>query len=191
MIVTHHSFSGEADKLAMLDLVRAYPAGNLHIADLPYRLSSWAFDYPENVGLWVNDQDQLVAWAVLQTPFWTIDYAFHSAARDLNPLFLAWADQRARKVCSTPAGRPAWFTNVFVDPTEHIHNLVAIGFSSQSDVGEDSWTKVYMRYDKQPTGGDAVLMPDFTIRTLNGESDVPAYVELQRAVFESENMTVA
>lgn len=46
----------------MSALGRAFPAEHTHVADLPYRLSSWAFDYPENVGLWVDAEGKLAGW---------------------------------------------------------------------------------------------------------------------------------
>jgi hypothetical protein len=46
--------SGETDIQAMIGLARVSPADNLHVVDLPCRVSSWALDDPDNVGLWVN-----------------------------------------------------------------------------------------------------------------------------------------
>ncbi len=100
-------YTGEPDLQAMAALANAFPAHNLHVADLPYRFSSWALDYPDNVGLWVDEGGALVGWAVLQTPFWTIDAAVHpEAAPALYPQILAWADARAREI-ARHAGRPA------------------------------------------------------------------------------------
>ena len=99
MIIAHRKFSGESDKQRMSALVRQFPAGNLHIHDLPYRLSSWALDDPEYICLWVGDGQQIMAWAVLQTPFWAIDYACHPhPPENLHRRILTWADGRARGV---------------------------------------------------------------------------------------------
>ena len=73
--MTQRSLLTGQDKNLMSALARRYPENNLHVTDLPYRLSSWALDDPENSHLWFDENQQLVAWAVLQTPFWTIDYA--------------------------------------------------------------------------------------------------------------------
>lgn len=80
MNIIQREFSGQADVPAMAALVKDFPAGNLHVTDLPYRLSSWALDDPGNIGLWVGEGDKLIAWVVLQTPFWTFDFAFHPEA---------------------------------------------------------------------------------------------------------------
>lgn len=76
----YREFAGEADIQAMVALARVSRADNLHVIDLPYRLSSWALDDAPNVGLWVDAEDRLLAWAVMQTPFWTVDYVCHPQA---------------------------------------------------------------------------------------------------------------
>jgi ribosomal protein S18 acetylase RimI-like enzyme len=184
-------FSSQVDLRAMGALVRDFPVGNLHVADLPYRFSSWAFDYPDNVGLWVDAEgQQLLAWAVMQTPFWTIDCACHpSADRNLHRQILAWADRRACQILDTPGGRPAWFVNVFADQADRIRDLEEAGFASQADVGADSWSKVLMQRPAEATPLNYSLPAGFVIRPLAGESEAEAYVELHRAVFESRNMT--
>ena len=58
MRVIQRLYGGDADKTEMVALARAFPAEHTHVIDLPYRLSSWAFDFPENVGLWVDSDEQ-------------------------------------------------------------------------------------------------------------------------------------
>ena len=41
---------------AMLHLARLDEAAQVHLVDLPYRLSSWAFDTPENTAVWVEEE---------------------------------------------------------------------------------------------------------------------------------------
>jgi ribosomal protein S18 acetylase RimI-like enzyme len=190
MKTIRREFSGEADIRVMAALAHDFPADNLHVADLPYRFSSWAFDYPDNIGLWVNAEGQLLAWAVMQTPFWAVDYACHpDSDRNLHRQLLAWADSRARQVLDTPSGRPMWFVNVFAGQTDRIRDLEEAGFVSQANVGDDSWAKVLMRRSARIPVADCALPAGFTIRPLAGESEIEAYVELHRAAFESRNMT--
>jgi len=189
--IIRREFSGQADLRAMAALVHEAPADNLHVADLPWHLSSWAFDYPDNVGLWVDAGGQMLAWAVMQTPFWTIDCACHPAAdKNLHRQLLAWADDRARQTLGTPSGRPRWYVNVFADQAGRIRDLEQAGFASQSNVGEDSWSMVLMRRSPETPVADCALPAGVVIRPLAGGSEVDAYVDLQRAVFETENMTV-
>jgi mycothiol synthase len=191
MQIHQRAFSGEADIQAMTALAHAFSTDNLRVVDLPYRFSSWALDYPQNIGLWVNAEGQLLAWAVMQTPFWTIDYAYHpDAETDLHRPLLAWADRRARQVLDTPSGRPCWFVMVFASQAERIRDLEAAGFASQASVGQGSWAKVLMRRSAETPIADCTLPAGFSVRPLAGEGEVEAYVELHRAVFESRNMTV-
>src|SRR5512135_2699070 len=75
--VAYRGLLGEADQEQMSALARCFPEANLHVVDLPYRLSTWALDDPQNARLWFIGNQQLVAWAILQPPFWTIDYVLH------------------------------------------------------------------------------------------------------------------
>ena len=175
----------------MSALARQCPENNLHVIDLPYRLGSWAFDSPENISLWFDENQQLVAWAVLQTPFWTIDYVCHPDVEPyLHQEILAWADQRAGKTIDTPNGHPAWFIMAFSGQVKRIQELENAGFTCQSNVGENSWSKVLMRRSSPTPVKVYKPRPGFIVRPLTGEDEVAKYVELHRSVFESKNMTV-
>ncbi len=175
----------------MSTLARRFPANNLHVVDLPYRLSSWAFDDPDNVHLWFDKDQQLIAWVVLQSPFWAIDYACHPEAESyLHQEILSWADQRARNVSDTSGGRPIWFIDVFSGQTNRISDLENAGFKCQSDLGNDSWSKVLMRRSSQTPVKIYEPHSGFTVRPLAGKKEVKNYVELHRSVFESKNMTM-
>lgn len=185
------SFTGEPDKVEMISLARLSLADHLHVIDLPYRLSSWALDDPANISLWVDAQGQLVGWVVLQTPFWTIDYICPpQVEQSLFPEMLAWANERARQALDTPHGRPVWFVNVFASQTHRIQTLEAAGYTDQSDVGEDSWSKVFMQRPAEMPVKSYTLPKGFVMRPLAGECEVQAYVELHQATFETKNMTV-
>jgi len=191
MRIVQRPFSNEADKSLMSALTNQFSAESLHVIDLPYRLSSWAFDNPDNICLWFNEKQQLVAWAMLQTPFWTIDYVCHPAADlNLHQEILAWADRRARAAINTILGHPAWFVMIFSGQLERIHDLEKAGFKCQSDVGEDSWSKVLMQRSIQTPVKVYRPPSGFIVRPLAGEKEVEDYVELHRSVFESKNMTV-
>ncbi len=73
-MITRRKYAGEADKGKMVELARETLAVNVHVIDLPYRLSSWALDEADNIGLWSDENNHLVAWSAMQTPFWTVEY---------------------------------------------------------------------------------------------------------------------
>ena len=193
----------------MTALTYRFPADHLHRIDLPYRFSSGALDEPANVAVWgeagrpdtggpdmnvrvtgTHAGSPLRAWAVLQAPFWTIDCTCDPAAEEeLFPRILAWGERRAREVQGTPHERPAWFVNVFASQSGRRRALEAAGWADQADVGEDSWSKVWLRRaagDPLPAGA---LPTGYVVRPLAGAGEVPAYVELHRAVFQSKTMT--
>ncbi len=175
----------------MIDLAVTSPRGAQHVVDLPYRLCSWSLDDPENIALWVDDRGRLVAWAVLQVPFWTIDIVVRpDGEAELFPAALEWAMARARTAQETPSGHPSWFVHVFADQTNRSRQLESFRFACQANVGADSWEKVSLQCDRlEPS---SVSPPEgFAIRPLAGLAEVEEYVDVHRAAFGSENMTVA
>jgi ribosomal protein S18 acetylase RimI-like enzyme len=190
MEITERNFCGGSDLPSMAELVHQFPDENIHVVDLPYRLCSWSFDYPENIRLWTNEHGQLLAWAILQVPFWKIDYAYQPAFRNILHLqILKWADSQAGKILGTASGHPAWFVAVLASQTDRICDLEEVGFTSQANVGENSWSQILMKHSMQ-IPKERNLPDGFHIRPLEGASEVEVYVELHRSVFESKNMTV-
>lgn len=189
MQITERSFSGKWDLNAMVNLVREFPAENLHVVDLPYRFSSWSFDFPENIRLWSDENNRLLAWAILQVPFWTIDYAYNPEFQHLHPQILKWADVKAYRVVNTESGHPAWYVPVLASQADRIRDLKQAGFEPLAHVGENSWSQVLMTHSMQ-SPKDVNLPDGFHIRALNGANEVEAYVNLHRSVFESKNMTI-
>ncbi len=185
-------YANPEDRERMLALARLCPAENVHVVDLPYRFSSWAFDSAENVALW-EDGDTLLGWAVVQSPFWYLDYALHpDAPAGLHESVLAWGDARARQLLATPDGRPSWFVSVFERQAERRRALEAAGFADQGAAeDEEPWSKVLFRRDGQEPVPRATPRPGFAIRPLAGAAEVSAYVALHRQVFGTENMTEA
>ncbi len=185
-------YSGPQDHPAMISLAHNCLENTLHVIDLPYRLSSWALDNPDYVSLWVDERGDLVAWAILQTPFWTVDFVVRPDQEiELLPQILSWIDQRARAAYGTPYGHPTWYVNVFAGQSDRRRNLELHGFIDQSRRDEDSWSKVWMVRCPINTVPDHPLPKGFSIRPLAGQAEVEAYVALHQAVFESKNMTVA
>ena len=184
------TYGGVSDRPKMAALARLRPADNLHVIDLPYRFSSWAFDVPDNIAVWERD-GEVVGWAAMQVPFWTIELVVHAEApASLYREMLAWADARAQSVAGTLQGRPIWFVNPFAEQAEHIADLNALGFADVGDAPVNPWTKVLLMRPCSEPVAPSVQMPDgFAIRSLAGEADVDGYVTAHRAAFDSTSMT--
>ncbi len=162
-MIVRKAFDGWADLQAIITSARSQPDVGLRVADLPYRLCSWALDDPANASLWVDEEGRLTGWAVMQAPFWTIDYGYRQQDQGLScgqglhhaqgpievdPLHtavLSWADARARALLGTVGGRPRWYATVFADQVERCQDLEQAGFASQAHAIPDPWSKVLMR----------------------------------------------
>ena len=176
----------------MVELALRHADLTVHAVDLPWRLTSWSLDDPENCGLWFDDSGQLAAWAVLQTPWSMVDYSVDPACSDaVFTKVLEWADLRANAALLSPYGQPCWFAEVFSDQASRIHQLEACGYTCQADVGEDSWSKVLLC--RTASASVRVYQPPagYTVRPLAGEQEVDAYVATHRTTFGSTNMTAA
>jgi mycothiol synthase len=190
--MTQRAYQGDSDRQRMAALVHVDSAAHPHVVDLPYRLSSSAFDDPGNICLWEDDRGELLAWAVLQLPFWTIDYAYHpSAPATMHAQILAWADARARLPDGAGPGRPMWIVNVFEQQQQRRRELEAAGFTSQADLGDDSWFQLILTRSASMPVPETPPPAGFSIRSLHGAAEVEAYVALHRNAFQSENMTTA
>jgi ribosomal protein S18 acetylase RimI-like enzyme len=177
-----------ADVLATT-LVKCSPHEHVHVVDLPWRLGSWAWPVPGQRKFWSTADGQVQAWACLQTPFWSLDYAIHpDAPPGLLTEVVSWADDRARAVMSTPLGRPTWLAFAFADQTDAILALEAAGFEPQTTAPQP-WSMVLMRQDPSKLATSSSLPAGFTLRPLAGASEATAYVALHRAIFNSDSMT--
>ena len=175
----------------MMTTAAAWPDRHLHVIDLPYCFSSWALDDPENTALWFSEGGDLLAWAVMQLPFWTVDIVCDPAyMQKLYPEILEWVDRCAVRMLDTPGGHPTWFVNIFADQKDRIFDLDAAGYVSQGDA-PDHWSKVWMQYQPAHQNQGGTLPEGFIIRPLQGLDEVEAYVDLHCSVFESKNMTTA
>ena len=175
----------------LISLAHRAPEQNLHLIDLPYRLSSWALDRAENLHVSRDDTGAPQAWAVLQTPFWAIDIVADAGADPGGYAeALSWAVERARAIADDPEyGRPCWFVSVLNDQGDVKRILEKQGFADQGQVPVDPWSKVQL-VRPAGVGCDAVALPaGYRLRALAGPAEVEAYVALHRSVFESKNMT--
>ncbi len=175
----------------MVELANRFREDSFHVSDLPYRFSSWALDDPENACLWCDANGNLLAWAVMQTPFWTVDLVLNPQfARYLFPRILTWIDQRARAILDGQYGHSAWYVPIFSEQSNFIRVLEKAGYVCQSFLDENAWSKVWMERNSTALSKKYPLPSGFTIRPLRGENEVPSYVNLHQETFETKNMTI-
>lgn len=195
MRIIHDSFSGDHDLREMEFFAREFRSENLHVTDLPYRLSSWALDDPKNVHIWRDGDNKIIAWIVMQAPFDSLDFCcLPEKESTLLPDVLQWADDRSRKhpdliPRGTPEGNPCWFINIFSNQAERIRILEDAGFLNQGDVGEYSWSKFLLQHPGSLPLKKFSIPEGFEIRSLSGEKEVIAYVHLHQETFKSRIMT--
>ncbi len=191
MIIQMRPYRGESDNISMIALSRAAFATQFHIADLPYRLSSWSLDNPENVGIWVNEKDEMLAWTVMQIPFWSIDIVISPrvATSEIAPLALGWADERALRSNAFNQRHPMWFVNVQEHCGEMKSALANAGYSNQAKSEPNPWSKTVLSRSKLLSIPYFSLLKGVEIRPIRGQDEVDAYVNLHQAAFGSKNIS--
>jgi GNAT superfamily N-acetyltransferase len=102
---------------------------------------------------------------------------------------LRWAKARAAEMAAQGEGRPMWFVSIDANCTRERHQLETQGFEDISDVGEDSWSKVLFELTDTNALKSVQLPAGLALRSLNPNAEIQKYVDLHRAVFESESMT--
>ena len=143
MITSHRSLVLPDDLPAALHLANNSLLSVPHVADWPYRFSSWALDDLGNTQVWLDESGTLLGWVVLQTPFWAIDCVVKSnAPAHLYTEMMTWAQSRAKKLAEIGKGRPMWFVSISQDCYDQRETLSSLGFEDVANIGEDSWSKV-------------------------------------------------
>jgi ribosomal protein S18 acetylase RimI-like enzyme len=82
-----------------------------------------------------------------------------------------------------------WFVSISTRCLDQRRALEVLGFEDVSDMGEDSWSKVLFEFVDESRLPPIHLPDGLKIRSLDVNSEIQAYVDLHRAVFQSENMT--
>jgi mycothiol synthase len=177
-------YRGAADRDRMLQLVYTFPDEHLNVVDLPYRLSSWALDVPENVCLWEDETGKLAAWALVKTPWSSLDYALRPDASAIETEIVNWAVER----CQTIADEQDEHFPLFVRVRPERSSL--IGLLENRDFQRNDWSLVHLTCTMAGAVAQPHFPPGFSVRLLRGLSEVPNYVALHRAAFGSNAMTV-
>lgn len=172
---------------SLLELDPAHP--HIHLVDMPYRLSSTWQDFAGEIGIWKRGE-QIVAWGVFLPPWWNFDYAIHPTERGslLEKEVIAWGAAEMQRY-SQQSGEEFWGSVELFEDTPHLEqtraHLEVLGFKPFS------WSTVRLAIDLEQSLLKPELPEGFGIRPLRGSSEVGTYVDLHRAAFGSDKMTVA
>jgi mycothiol synthase len=184
-LVAARPSAGDRDLARMYDLAAAAQDGALHVADLPWRLSSPSARVPDRTRLWEAPGGELIAWAVLQFPWHCLDYQAHPDARspELESAVLAWACARLEAEAAGRDGRLPFYVSA------REHDLARIAAIEQAGFARADWGYVHLIRDLDQPIPESAPPPGFILRSLAGEREVDAYVTTHRAAFNSTNMT--
>ncbi len=158
----------------------ANPQGMANRVDLPYRLASWSLEDPANVRLW-EENGVLQAVAVVQMPWFALDYTYAPVCDHLLPEILAWGMQRMTAIAQERADELPLALYLTPQRAAHIPLVEAHGF--QHDEG---WDIVHLARGLNEPIPPVTLPEGFAFRPMNGQ--VAAYVDLHQTAFGSKNM---
>ena len=83
-----------------------------------------------------------------------------------------------------------WFVSIPTACLNQRHDLVDLCFEDPSEAGDDAWSKVLFELADDSLLPAGIKLPQgLQIRCLDTSSEIQAYVDLHRQVFQSENMT--
>jgi mycothiol synthase len=183
------------DTMAVYELAAQVSDEQIGAAALPYQLSSWASDDPDNLALWTTPDGTLIAFAFFQVPFSTVHYAVHPHADQarLEDAIFDWSKVQATTLAkaqephSEQTNQPAFSFSIWpAESQKGIHaRLEAHGFARQ-EVGRIFFGKSLTAPPPAPT-----LPPGFVVRPLAGMDEVAAATELLCAGFNICNFTQA
>ncbi len=167
----------------MLATLTDSPVFARHTLDAPYRACSWALDAWANVWMHEAAPGQQRAWAVVQGPWHTLDYATHpDHTATLWPELWAWAQARARTI-ATRRGKPLTLF-VEVHPDHPVAHQVVAG------AAQVAYHRPHLVCPLNAAPPASPAPAGFTVRPLRGEAEAAAYVAVHRAAFNSTNMTL-
>ncbi len=184
--ITARPFERDRDLADLYAFVSATPTLAVHLADLPWRLSSPFAQRPDQGRLW-HDGGQIVAWSILQKEWATIDFGIHPDLREsaLATDVLRWGVDRLEDDAEA-ADDPLVYS---VSAHEHDRNRIALienaGFTPAD------WGYLRLGRDLGASIDSAILPEGYHIRPLAGIREADAYVTAHRDAFGSIAMTSA
>ncbi|HEU5440827.1 MAG TPA: GNAT family N-acetyltransferase [Ktedonobacterales bacterium] len=185
MDVRMRPVAGGADLKHITEMVYAHPTEALHLADLPYRLSSPSAFSADDTRIWEDASGRLLAYAVVQQPWGTLDYFIRPSARErgIEPTLMDWALGRFQALTDDRQRDLDWW----IDTRPNLPDRISL--AEQYGFAPNVWNLVHLEKVLQGPQPEPKVPAGFTLRPLAGESEAAAVAALQRVAFESENMT--
>lgn len=186
MIITMRPCDGAADLRRVGELVRRFPDEQIHVADLPYRLASWALEDARNARLWCDHDGRLLAFAIIQPPWQALDSFVHPDARELGieTAMMVWVTERMQGLAAERRAPATLYVSLREPHADRVTLLAQHGFAPAA------WSMVHMARPLDDIIPEPQLPPGFALRPLDGGCEVEAYVRLHRAAFGTGNMTI-
>jgi ribosomal protein S18 acetylase RimI-like enzyme len=183
MVLHQRAYRGKSDWQAIAELIQS-DEHFYNRVDFPWRLCSTSLEDTRNAAVWENEYGEMQVFAALQFPWLTVDYAIRPALRtwDLEQEIIHWAEARLRAIAQETNSHFPFNISAYVQEQERIGFLEAQGYLRwEHSLVAQKRTLVDIPDPKIPEG--------FSIRPLDGEREVEAYVELHRTAFDSTTMT--
>lgn len=187
MPITFQSVQNEPDFLP--DTLIPDPSHpHVHHVDMPYRITSTWQDLGCTLGIW-EENGAPVAWALFQPAWWNADYALAPAHRggELELTVFRWCRDEMQRYADRTGesfyGSIEFFPDApRVDRTRaHLQNVGFVPFS---------WSTLRFAIDIIELEPLSSLPSGFALRTLDRATEIPIYVDMHRAAFDSDKMTV-
>jgi len=139
-----------------------------------------------NARVWVDDRERPVAFAMIWEGNIFLYHALPQAGDEtLETRALAWATERTRALAEQCGERAVLCVPVRDDDHHRMALLARAGLRLEE------WHMIRMRRWLHQPIADPSIPPGFTLRTVAGESEAPALVDLHHAAFATASETVA
>lgn len=158
------------------------------VAELPELLDPALSNTSESTAVWEAENGELLGWAIV-SQYNNLHYHFAPGAltAEREQQMMVWAVERMRlRLIQQPHGESLTLdTHVRNDDVAKLALLSRHGFVPTPD---ETLRMVRSLHDPLPS---LRLPTGFAVRPLRGESEAPAYVEVHRAAYGTEKMTLA
>ena len=183
MTLHQRAYQGQRDWQSIAELVQSDDHFYNRV-DFPWRLCSTTLEDMRNAVIWEYEHGQMQVFAALQFPWLTVDYAIRPAIRswELERQIINWSEARLHQIAQETDSHFPFNVSAYAEEQERILFLEAQGYTRwEHALVVQKRSLVEIPSTKTPKG--------FTIRPLDGEREVEAYVELHRTAFDTTTMT--